>query len=100
MSEIEREKTELRRRIEGRRMELRLLSDRLTEPVVKIDRILERWLPRGPIEGRLGRTLGALIDPPDPVASRHLDPQIRWGPIVLGVLRGMLSGRKGSRSGQ
>jgi hypothetical protein len=84
----------LRRNIGRRRGECAVAIARLAQPVAWFDRILAFWRRLSPLTQFAAVPVGVIVQRTLFPRMKFLGSILRWGPLALGLLRGLGAARK------
>jgi hypothetical protein len=87
------DKASLQRRITLRRLHCAVAAAVATQPLVWVDRMLALWRQYSPLVQIVAVPLGFLLKRSPGARPRLLGILLRWSPIMLGVLRGVMAVR-------
>ena len=82
-------KATLRRRIFQQRIQCARAAARVVQPLAWLDRAVTHWRRLSPLVKFAAVPLGLLLKRSPAPRLRGLGRMLRWGPFVLGALRGL-----------
>jgi len=94
LSRLAAHKAALRRRIASRRAACGGIATRVLRPVAWLDGLLAFGRGVAPFAGLAAIPLGFLLKRSPAPRPRLLGTLLRWGPWVLGAVRGLTAGRR------
>jgi hypothetical protein len=92
------DKAAMRQRISERRAQSAEAAARVARPLAWIDQALAGWRQLSPLV-KMAIPLGFLLKRRFAPRTRLLGAMLRWGPLVLGAVRGLSATRGASQSG-
>lgn len=94
LTELDSRKTALRRRITRRRQECAVAAARVLQPLTKVDQLVGVVQRLSPFAALAAVPLGFLFKRAAAPRRSWFGTLLRWGPVVLGVVRGVAAARR------